>query len=140
MHWFLDPVKNQYADFTGRTGRKEFWMYILVYIGLYIALGIVGGVINFPQVTVLLSLAVLAPNLSITARRLHDIGKSGWWQLISLVPVAGAIVLIYWLAGEGKKESNEYGAAPVQTASEVTGDAPVANAETTTESTEETQN
>ena len=113
MHWFIDPIKNQYADFAGRTTRQEFWMYILVYIGIAIAVGIVAGIIRMPLLSNVLSLVLLVPSLAITARRLHDVDRSGWWQLIGLIPVIGVIILIVWCATKGDTESNQFGAVPV---------------------------
>ena len=119
MHWFIDPIKNQYADFTGRTTRQQFWMYVLVYIGIAIVVGIVGAIIKMPFLGNILSLALLVPSWAIGARRLHDIGKSGWWQLIGVIPILGAIILIVWMATKGDKEANQYGPAPVATAEPV---------------------
>lgn len=113
MHWFIDPIKNQYANFAGRTTRQEFWMYILVYIGIAIAVGIVAGIIKMPLLSNVLSLVLLVPSLAITARRLHDVDRSGWWQLIGLIPIIGVIILIVWCAAKGDTESNQFGAAPV---------------------------
>ena len=113
LHWFIDPVKTQYADFEGRASREEFWMYVLVYIVLYIALGFIGMIIGVPQLMMLFSLAVLVPNIAITTRRLHDINKSGWWQLLVFVPFLGSIILIILLASKEKNEGNQYGVRTV---------------------------
>lgn len=106
--WFLDPVKNHYADFEGRATRKQFWMFILVSILISIGISLVEEIIGVMALSALFSLAILIPNIAITARRLHDTNRSGWWQLILLVPVIGLIVLIVWLAGESKNEGNAY--------------------------------
>ena len=114
LHWFINPVKNQYTDFTGRTTRKNFWMYVLCYWILYIGLAIVSLIIQMEDVlTGLFALAVLLPSIAITTRRLHDVGKSGWWQLITLIPILGIIVLIYFTAQEGDKGANMYGEDPL---------------------------
>jgi uncharacterized membrane protein YhaH (DUF805 family) len=109
MHWFIDPIKNHYADFTGRATRQEFWMYILFYLLIYICIGIIGGIIKFPQIVFLFSLAVLVPGIAISARRLHDIGKSGWWQILFGIPVIGLIIMIIWLATDSEPGTNKYG-------------------------------
>ncbi|MFT5849293.1 MAG: uncharacterized membrane protein YhaH (DUF805 family) [Patiriisocius sp.] len=109
MHWFIDPIQNKYADFTGRTSRKEYWMFILVYLLIYIPLTIVTEMLGVPLVATLCGLVIVIPSLAIAARRLHDIGRSGWWQLISLIPLLGTIILIVWLATESG-EDNQYGA------------------------------
>lgn len=104
MNWFIDPITKQYADFEGRTGRQAFWMYVLIY---WVVL-IVASVVN-ETAALLLSLALFIPNLAITARRLHDVGKSGWWMLITFVPIIGIIVLIVFNATKGDEGSNRFG-------------------------------
>ena len=81
---------SKYATFSGRASRPEFWWFFLVQILVSIAASMLGDV-----VAGLVSLAVLLPALAVGARRLHDIGKSGWWQLIMLT-VIGLLLLIYW--------------------------------------------
>ena len=112
MHWFIDPIKNQFADFQGRTTRKEYWMFILVYVLIYIPLAIVTEMLNLQIIGFVFSLAVIVPSIAIAARRLHDIGKSGWWQLISLIPLVGTIILIVWLATKSEGD-NTYGSSSV---------------------------
>ena len=82
----------KYATFSGRASRPEFWWFFLFQILVSIAASMLGDV-----VAGLVSLAVLLPALSVGARRLHDIGKSGWWQLIMLTGI-GLLLLIYWWA------------------------------------------
>lgn len=106
MHWFLDPIQKHYADFQGRVGRQEFWMFILFSFGLNVVLSILG----IDVIGTIISLALLAPSLAIGARRLHDTGRSGWWQLLGLIPVIGWIVLIIWCAEETKPVDNQFGA------------------------------
>ena len=111
--WFLNPIKNHYADFSGRATRKEFWMFILFWllisIGLYALSVIVGGVAKL--VHTLIALAIFIPSLAIGARRLHDTGKSGWWQLVSLIPFVGVILMIVLFAQKGEDQDNIYGQA-----------------------------
>ena len=80
----------KYATFSGRASRPEFWWFFLFQILVSIAASLLGDV-----VAGLVSLAMLLPALAVGARRLHDIGKSGWWQLIMLT-VIGLLLLIYW--------------------------------------------
>ena len=103
MDYFLDALK-KYADFTGRASRKEYWIFILVYLIINIVLAVLG--LDF--ISLIAGLGLLVPSMSIAARRLHDTGRSGWWQLIVLIPVIGIIVLIIFLAQEGQG-SNDYG-------------------------------
>jgi uncharacterized membrane protein YhaH (DUF805 family) len=126
VQWFL-KVLRQYAEFSGRARRKEYWMFALVNILIIIALGSLGALAKTFSDSMespafgalgLYFLVVLIPSLAVTARRLHDIGKTGWWQLLGLVypiPLVGwiaAIVMIVWCATEGNKGPNEYGPDP----------------------------
>ncbi|MES2967012.1 MAG: DUF805 domain-containing protein [Patescibacteria group bacterium] len=129
MHWFIDPIKHHYADFDGRVGRQEFWMFVAISVGIQIILDIIGLVF----VAMLLGLALLVPTLALGARRLHDMGRSGWWQLIGIIPVVGWIILIIWLATKTDSATNEYGAPAVaKTAEEGTSPAAAAPIATTT--------
>ena len=91
MNYYLDVLKNHYADFNGRARRKEYWMFTLGNLIVAVVIGVVAGLIKFPLLVSLYGLAVLVPGLAVCVRRLHDIGKSGWWVLIGLVPVIGGI-------------------------------------------------
>jgi uncharacterized membrane protein YhaH (DUF805 family) len=134
MHWFIDPIRNQYADFTGRTSRQAFWMYILWYIIAYVVVALVASLVGGEALVMLLALAILVPSLAITARRLHDTGLSGWWQLIGLIPVLGLIVMIILTVRPGEAGANQYGPAagdgamptpqPDQAAQPMSGDGP----------------
>jgi uncharacterized membrane protein YhaH (DUF805 family) len=110
MEYFLDAFK-KYADFTGRAQRKEYWMFILFYTIFYVVLSIIDSIIGIVLLSALYSLALLVPSISIAARRLHDTGRSGWWQLIILIPLLGTIVLIVFLVQDSHDE-NEYGVNP----------------------------
>jgi uncharacterized membrane protein YhaH (DUF805 family) len=109
MHWLLDPLQKHYADFEGRIGRQEFWMYALCVF----AINVVLNIIHLDIVTMLVGLGLLVPNLGMGARRLHDTGRSGWFQLLMLIPIVGWIIMIIWLAQETTPADNEYG-APAQ--------------------------
>ena len=112
MHWFIDPIKYHYADFTGRASRQTFWMYILLYVLIYLGVSIVGALVGLAELALLFSLVVLVPGLAITARRLHDRNMSGWWQLIGLVPLVGWIVIIILTVRESDAGTNQYGPNP----------------------------
>lgn len=96
--WFIDPIRSHYVDFNGVTGRRPFWMFILYQVVIAIIVFAVSYAIHLPLLYSIFSLALLLPSLGIEVRRLHDIGKSGWWMLIGLVPILGAIYLIYLFA------------------------------------------
>ena len=97
----------KYADFSGRAARPEFWWFVLAQF-------VVGLVLNMvlPVLGMLFSLALLIPSLAAGSRRLHDTGRSGWLQLLALIPVVGWILLIYWTAQPGAVGANQFGAAP----------------------------
>jgi uncharacterized membrane protein YhaH (DUF805 family) len=106
MDYFIGALK-KYADFTGRARRKEYWMFVLIYMIINVILAVLG----MDVISVIVGLALLVPSISIAARRLHDTGRSGWWQLIALIPIIGLIVLIVFLAQDSHEE-NDYGVNP----------------------------
>ena len=123
--WYLKVVKEKYADFSGRAGRPEFWYFvlanILISIGLALIDNILGTTVGAGGTGILgsiYSLAILIPSIAVGVRRLHDTDRSGWWILIGLIPLIGAIVLIVFYVQEGIPGTNEYGPNP----SEVTAD------------------
>ena len=110
MEYFLGAYK-KYADFTGRARRKEFWMFVLFSFIVAIVLGIIDSIIGFQLLGMLFSLGSLIPSLAIGARRLHDTGRSGWWQLLYLIPLIGLIIMIVFLVQDSHPD-NEYGPNP----------------------------
>ena len=109
----------KYATFTGRARRAEYWWYTLFNVIVYavlIGIGLLfsGSDGNSSVLGALIGiylLAVLLPTLAVTTRRLHDSGKSGWWQLIGILPLGGFVVLIMTLLS-GDPGPNEYGPDP----------------------------
>ena len=90
---FVQAIKSclgQYATFSGRATRSEFWWFFLFQVLVMVAASMLGDVING-----IASLALLLPALAVGARRLHDIGRTGWWQLLLLTGI-GFLVLLYW--------------------------------------------
>lgn len=110
MEYFIGALK-KYADFTGRARRTEYWMFILFYMIFYIVLGVIDALIGSIVLTAIYSLALLIPSISIAARRLHDTSRSGWWQLIILIPLLGIIILIVFLVLDSH-DKNKYGENP----------------------------
>ncbi|WP_076414583.1 DUF805 domain-containing protein [Shewanella sp. UCD-KL12] len=110
MEYFIGALK-KYADFTGRARRKEFWMYILFYMIFYVLAAVIDGILGTMIFSLILALGLFIPSIAISARRLHDTGRSGWWQLIGLVPLIGAIVLLIFYIQDSIGE-NEYGSNP----------------------------
>ena len=109
---YLNVLKTKYAAFDGRARRKEYWGFTIINISIAIILGIIGGIIKFTFLSVIFWLAVLLPSIAIGVRRLHDIGKSGWWLLIALVPIVGALYLLYLMVQDSNPGDNQYGANP----------------------------
>ncbi|QYJ74422.1 MULTISPECIES: DUF805 domain-containing protein [Shewanella] len=110
MEYYIGAWK-KYADFTGRARRKEFWMFFLFNLIVSIGMNLVDMALGSMLVGTLYSLAVFLPSLAIGARRLHDTGRSGWWQLIALIPIIGIIILIVFYCQDSQDE-NDYGENP----------------------------
>lgn len=112
MNWFIDVLK-KYAVFNGRARRKEYWMFILFYVLIYVGLFIVESLVGSPGILVLIfALGLLVPSVAVTIRRLHDTDRSGWWFLIAFVPIVGGIVLLVFMCLEGTGGANQYGPDP----------------------------
>ncbi|MCX4514721.1 DUF805 domain-containing protein [Streptomyces sp. NBC_01619] len=112
MNYYLDVLK-KYAVFSGRARRKEYWMFILfnvIALAVTFALDLALG--TSPVIYSIYAVAVLLPNLGVTVRRLHDTDRSGWWILIAFIPLVGSIILLVFLASEGKSAENQYGTNP----------------------------
>ena len=134
MMGFTDAVKNcvrnNYLGFSGRASRSEYWWfmlflqivpivgYVLVFAYISVALGEEGATMSFETLMNLLSLpslvtlAFLRPALSVSVRRLHDTGKSGWMLLITLIPCIGLILWLVWMIEDGQAHDNAYGSVP----------------------------
>ena len=105
-------VLQKYAVFEGRAKRSEYWLFLLVHVIVSIILGLIPLVLDwFVVVEVVYALALLIPSLAVGARRLHDTRRSGWWQLIGLIPIVGWIVLVIFMAGKSD-DDNQYGPRP----------------------------
>lgn len=118
MNWYLTALK-QYATFEGRARRKEYWYFALGNFAVILVLGLVDMSIGTydPQselglLSSLYILAVFLPSLGVTVRRLHDIGRSGWWVLVNALPVIGWIVQIVFACTDSQPGANKYGPNP----------------------------
>ncbi|MBM7420070.1 MULTISPECIES: DUF805 domain-containing protein [Chryseobacterium] len=126
MKWYL-KVLNQYADFSGRARRTEYWMYLLFNMIFLLIATILDNILGLkfnsesPYVFIYLiySLAVFIPGLAVFVRRMHDIDKSGWWFFIAFIPIVGAIWLIVLCATEGTPGANQYGVNPKENFNEI---------------------
>jgi uncharacterized membrane protein YhaH (DUF805 family) len=127
MEWMLMPLK-RYADFSGRSRRKEFWMFelfILLVFAAFMILGAIlggglgnssGGGILATLIGILylvFALGMLIPSIAVTVRRLHDLDKSGWMLLIAFIPLVGSIILLVWYCTQGTSGPNRFGEDPL---------------------------
>ena len=105
---------NKYADFSGRALRSEFWWFVVFsllggIVTVIIDVMILGySVESYGPINLIFTVALILPGIAVTTRRLHDINKSGWWQLIELT-IIGILLIIIWNATEGEKKKNKYG-------------------------------
>ena len=112
----IETCFNKYATFSGRASRSEYWFFILF--------GILGGIVTliidvmildysieseYTPINLIFSLILIIPSIAVACRRLHDVNKSGWWQLIWLT-IIGGIFLLIWYVKEGEKKRNRFGA------------------------------
>lgn len=112
MEWYLKVLKN-YATFSGRARRKEYWMFVLFNTIVGFVLWILDIIIGtYFVLDGLYCLAIILPSLAVSVRRLHDIGKSGWWMFISLIPLIGGIWLLVLFVTDGTPGENTYGPSP----------------------------
>jgi uncharacterized membrane protein YhaH (DUF805 family) len=118
---FVDAIKTvilgRYAQFSGRARRREYWWWILFYFAAALLTYLLDFIVfggELAQVGIISNaflLVVLVPGFAVTARRLHDIGRSGWWQLIGFIPLLGWALMIWWLTRPGNEGDNQYGPA-----------------------------
>jgi len=116
---FVDAVKtvlSKYATFSGRARRSEYWFWALAALVAGIVAQLLDQALFHPAngvgaLYIVLTLALLLPNLAVGVRRLHDTSRSGWWLLIAVVPFVGAIVLLVFFASDSHGD-NEYGPSP----------------------------
>lgn len=114
--YFMDVITKNYVNFEGRATRTQYWMFVLFNFILGFVLGLLGSMDNilgslFTVIYVLYYLGLLLPSLAIAARRLHDTNRSGWWQLIALIPFIGTIILLVFLVLPSTPGQNRFDAA-----------------------------
>ncbi len=123
MEWVLMPIR-RYADFSGRSCRTEFWLYLLGYGVLLFVCAVLTGVLNLMHVAggqraigfifIALFVALLAPTIAVQVRRLHDQDRTGWFVLLNIIPYLGAVIVLVLMTLPGTKGTNRYGADAVQ--------------------------
>lgn len=121
---FTDAIRTclrQYATFSGRARRSEFWWWwLFTLLASMVASGLDQAVLGYSFTSAdetgpiggIVGLLLCLPTLAVTARRLHDINKSGWWQLISLIPIVGWILMLVWTIRNGDAGDNLFGPDP----------------------------
>lgn len=121
MNWFMTALR-KYAVFTGRSRRSEYWYFALFYFLILFALSIVDVVAGTMSADAeiglfsgIFGLAMVVPSIAVGVRRLHDIGKSGWWILIGFIPLVGWIILLVWACRDSQPGANAYGPNPKET-------------------------
>ena len=123
MEWYLKVMRDNYANFSGRARRKEYWMFTLFFMLFLLVPSFVFGLLigMFPSETVLISGGIilaalyfihLVPALAVTVRRLHDTGKSGWLYLLALIPYIGSLIIFIFTVIQGDRGDNKYGPDP----------------------------
>lgn len=113
IDWTKKVVLKNYANFNGRARRKEYWWFYLDLTVLTVAAGTVDKILGTDEygiVQLIISFGFFVPTIAAGARRLHDTGRSGWWQLLWLLPIIGWILVIIWLASDTSSENNKWGA------------------------------
>jgi len=111
VEWYLKALTN-YVGFGGRARRREYWMFALFNLIIAFGLAFVDVVAGTGVLSLLYGLGVFLPSLAVSVRRLHDVSKSGWWLLICLIPLIGALVLLYFAVSDGSPGENSYGPSP----------------------------
>ncbi len=113
----VETCFKKFADFKGRASRSEFWYFYLFSYGTIGLLAFLSYIFIrddfYWWLLVIFIVVIIVPLIAVTARRLHDVGKSGWWQLITVIPylgIIGQIFLIVWWCSEGEKKKNKFGA------------------------------
>ena len=125
MSYYINAITRHYADFQGRARRKEFWMYTLfnvVFATVAVILDIVLGTgfasvgvdvgYGYGLIYLLFVIGIFVPTLAMYVRRLHDVGKSGWFLLVILIPLAGAIWFLVPMCTDSQPGTNQYGPNP----------------------------
>lgn len=127
MSYFINAITQHYVDFQGRARRKEYWMYVLFTVVFTFVAAILDNVLGttftmdvlgesvdtgYGWIYLILALGTFLPALAVSVRRLHDVGKSGWFLLVALIPLAGIIWLLVLQCTDSQSGANQYGPNP----------------------------
>ncbi len=120
--WWKKVYINNYANFSGRARRSEYWYSFLVHMLMFIFVALLYGIFEFTAldkfsllIAIIYILLSALPTIAVSVRRLHDTGRSGWWYLLCVIPIIsyiGSIVLLIFYCIEGDRGSNKYGPDP----------------------------
>lgn len=108
MEQYKKMWKNAF-NFSGRSTRRDYWMAVLFNMIVAFVVGFVAGMIQLPILGALYSVAIIIPSLALSIRRMHDINKSGWVILLSIIPVIGGIIVLVFHCTASVNENNKYG-------------------------------
>ncbi len=118
MDWYVQVLEN-YAVFSGRATRQEYWMFNLINFIIAIVVIVIDNLFGitfknsfYGWLYVIYSLLIIIPSWAVTVRRLHDVDKSGWWAFITLIPILGGLYLLFLLVSDSDPYQNEYGPNP----------------------------
>ena len=117
MKYYLKALKN-YANFKGRSTRREYWYFVLFHLLFFVLMEVISTTFAFPEAVTIYLVLTLVPTISVGVRRIHDVGKSGWFYFIALIPLIGAIWLLVLFFTEGNQGENQYGPDPKADGSE----------------------
>lgn len=105
----IETCFNKFANFEGRARKSEFWWFQLFYVIVLMLGTIIDYLLGYTELFYWIGYIIcLLPGLAVGSRRLHDTGRSGWWQLLYLT-IIGVIVLIVWWVADGEKKKNKFG-------------------------------
>lgn len=119
LDWMTMPLK-RYTDFSGRSRRKEYWMFVLGVFIVAVVLGIIEGILGlsgmvagaYGPLTAIFLLGIIVPSIAVQVRRFHDQDKSGWFVLLALIPFLGGLIVLVFMCLEGTKGANRFGPDP----------------------------
>ncbi len=121
MRWFIKAITQNYANFSGRARRAEYWWFAIfmniAIFGLVFAGGLASDSTGTPSpvfsiIQMIIALGLILPGLGVQVRRLHDIGKSGWFWLVTFIPCVGGLILLIWACKDSQLGDNQYGPNP----------------------------
>ena len=112
MNWYFRAFQ-KFADFKGRASRKEYWMFVLINTVICVILSLLTKQLDYGyKLMGVYGLFIIVPCWALSVRRLHDIGRNGWFLLLGLIPIIGPLMVLFFKAKRGNPYSNRYGAIP----------------------------